>query len=60
MMVEDHLVSIVVPVYNGERFIDRSLMSALAQTYDQLEIIVIDDGSTDHTVNLIEVAATSR
>src|SRR5689334_2710112 len=57
-MTDHPLVSLVVPVYNGERFIGRTLASALAQTYDPLEIIVIDDGSTDSTPNLIEAAST--
>jgi glycosyltransferase involved in cell wall biosynthesis len=57
MMVEDALVSVVVPVYNGERFIGRTLASALAQTYRPLEVIVVDDGSTDRTANLVEAAA---
>ena len=57
-MSEDTLVSVVVPVYNGERFIDRTLASALAQTYDPLEVIIIDDGSTDCTPYLIEAAST--
>ncbi len=41
------LVSAIVPVYNGERFLRAALDSALAQTLDDVEIIVIDDGSTD-------------
>ena len=41
------LVSAIVPVYNGERFLRAALDSALAQTLDDIEIIVIDDGSTD-------------
>src|SRR5689334_11336926 len=57
MITEDNLVSIIVPVYNGERFIGGTLASALAQTYEPLEVIVIDDGSTDHTPNLIQIAA---
>jgi glycosyltransferase involved in cell wall biosynthesis len=43
------LISIIVPAYNAERFIARTLRSALGQTYVTLEMIVIDDGSTDST-----------
>jgi glycosyltransferase involved in cell wall biosynthesis len=47
------LVSIVVPCYNAERFVAKTLESAFLQTYAHTEIIVIDDGSTDGTANLI-------
>jgi len=43
------LVSIVVPVYNGENFLREAIDSALAQTYPNCEIVVINDGSTDNT-----------
>ena len=42
-------VSIVIPVYNGEKYIKYAIDSALAQTYENLEIIVVNDGSTDNT-----------
>jgi glycosyltransferase involved in cell wall biosynthesis len=57
MAFEDSLVSIVVPVRNGERFIKGTLASALAQTYERLEVVVVDDGSTDRTAPLVESAA---
>ena len=43
------LVSIIVPVFNGERFVREALDSALAQTYEPVELVVVDDGSTDLT-----------
>lgn len=47
------LVSIVVPSYNHERFIEETLDSAVAQTYRPLEIVIVDDGSTDKSTKVI-------
>ena len=41
------LISVVVPVYNVEKYIDRCLNSIINQTYRKLEIIIVNDGSTD-------------
>src|SRR5262245_7173783 len=41
------LVSIVIPVYNGSPYLREAINSALAQTYPNLEVIVVNDGSTD-------------
>jgi glycosyltransferase involved in cell wall biosynthesis len=43
------LVSIIIPVYNGDRYLARTLESIFSQTYSRYEIIVVDDGSTDNT-----------
>ena len=47
------LVSVIVPVFNGESTLDAALASVLAQTYRQLEVCVCDDGSTDSTPALL-------
>ena len=46
--------SLIIPVYNAERFIQRSFTSILEQQYDDLEVIYINDGSTDKSLNVIE------
>lgn len=52
------LVSVIIPAYNASPFIRRTLASVLAQTYDHFEVLVVDDGSTDDTVAIVqEVAA---
>ncbi len=54
-------VSVIIPAYNAEGFLERSVRSALAQTESDLEVIVVDDGSIDSTVDTaVRVAEEDR
>ena len=48
------LISVIVPVYNGDRYLAEAIESVLVQDYHPIEIIVIDDGSTDRTRQVAE------
>lgn len=53
-MKKSDLISVIVPVYNAERDLDRCLLSLLNQTYENLEIICVDDGSKDKSGDILE------
>jgi glycosyltransferase involved in cell wall biosynthesis len=53
-MLVEKLVSVITPCFNGELYISRFLDSILEQTYSNIELILIDDGSTDNTKGIIE------
>jgi glycosyltransferase involved in cell wall biosynthesis len=48
------LVSVIIPAYNAERFIARTLESVLSQSYKNIEVLIINDGSTDRTLEIAE------
>lgn len=48
------LLSVVMPVYNGEKYLSQAIESVLNQTYKNFELIVIDDGSKDDSVRIIK------
>lgn len=51
-MIDDQKISVIIPVYNKEKYINRCLDSVIGQTYRNLEIILIDDGSTDASLSI--------
>lgn len=54
------LVSIIMPAFNGETYIQKAIESAIAQTHPIWELIVIDDGSTDRTADVVAAIKDSR
>lgn len=52
--MDNVLVSIIIPVYNTEKYIERCLNSIIEQTYEDIEIILINDGSTDNSGKICE------
>lgn len=48
------LVSVIIPMYNGEKYIERCIVSLLAQTHTQIELLVVDDGSTDDSSAIVK------
>ena len=51
--MKNQLVSIIIPCFNSEKFIENTLNSVLKQTYKNFEVIVIDDGSKDKSAEII-------
>lgn len=52
--MEDTLLSVIVPVYNGEKYISRCINSIISQTYKNIEILIVNDGSIDNTQYICE------
>lgn len=53
-MIENDLISIIIPVYNSSKYLDETIKSIKKQTYCNYEAIFIDDGSSDNSVEIIE------
>ena len=61
MQNKDKLVSIITPLYNGERYIRDTIASVQSQTYKNWEMVIVDDGSTDDSQNIVmELAAKDQ
>ncbi|MBD2459423.1 glycosyltransferase family 2 protein [Oscillatoria sp. FACHB-1407] len=54
MMPSSPFVSVIIPVYNGDRYLSEAIESVLQQTYQSFEVIVVDDGSTDNTATVAQ------
>ena len=53
-MTKSSKISVIITVYNTERYLPRCLDSVLSNTYDNLEVICINDGSTDNSINILD------
>ena len=54
MQNENYFFSVICPTYNSENYIKKNFYSLLSQSYQNFEVIYIDDGSTDNTVNVLK------
>lgn len=54
------MISVVIPLYNKEKSVAKSLQSVLSQSYKDFEVVIVDDGSTDASVSIVESMRDSR
>ena len=53
-MISEDLITIIIPVYNVEQYLERCLESVIRQSYKNLEIIIVNDGSTDSSLKITD------
>jgi len=58
-MQENDKISIIIPVYNLEKYIEKTVQSVLEQTYKNIEIVIVNDGSTDMTMKILDKLSLS-
>ena len=51
---KESLVSIIMPVFNGAKFLSSTIESILSQTYENIELLILDDCSTDNSIEIIK------
>ena len=54
------MISVIIPLYNKEKIIERTIQSVLSQDYDDFELIVVNDGSTDNSAEIVRKVQDSR
>ena len=54
------LISVIIPVYNGEKYLSQTVESVLNQSFDDFELLLIDDGSTDNSKSIIDFFQKKR
>ncbi len=59
-ITNSRLVSVIMPAYNGERYIGKAIESVLKQTYSDIELIIVEDASTDKTLDVIKRYSDER
>ncbi len=59
-MLEIPKISIIIPAFNAENHINQAITSALSQSYNNIEVIVVDDGSSDNTVKIVKSFTDER
>ena len=58
-LIKSNFFSIIVPCFNGQKYIDRCIKSILSQTYNRFEVLVIDDGSSDSSYKILKKYSVS-